>query len=262
MKDKLLFPISSIRSGLLPSTVTSLEGLDYHGDCRFAAEAGGDFFDCVPVSNGGLRCSIGDVPGFGAGMPLLTSGLQALLRGLSGQSYRDTRSIAQELNRFVYDLSDSDAYVTLFHATIDPIKRQLEYVNAGHEAVLLIRSHTGRVERLERTGTVLGLSRRADYIPRIVPLDAGDTLIGFTDGVTDAIDRTGTTFGEAGILRVVRDYATASAIELVSAILETVDRASGWGQEQDRTVVVIRLMGAARHDTHAEETEELAFSAA
>jgi sigma-B regulation protein RsbU (phosphoserine phosphatase) len=262
MKDKLLFPISSIRSGLIPSNTARIHGLDYYGDCRFAAESGGDFFDCLPLSDGGLLCSVGDVPGCAGGAALLTSGLQALLRSLGDHSHREGRHVAQELNRFVYDLSDSSTYATLFYATVDPLKKQLEYVNAGHEAALLIRHDTGRLERLERTGPVLGLLRRAEYHQRIVAIEPGDLLIAFTDGVTDTLDRTGSQFGESGILRTVRERPEASAAELVHGILETVDRASDWVQEQDRTALVVRLLGVARHDTWAEHAEDLAFAAA
>ena len=220
-------------------------GLDYFGECRPARDSGGDFHDFTVMAPSGLAVSVGDVSADGLGTGILMSGLRALLRSLAAHGPDEIGRLVRDLNRAAWQASSGDFHMTLFHACLDPVRRQLEYVSAGHEPALLIRRRTGRVHRLESTGTVIGLSDRTVYGHRTVPLEPGDLLIAHTDGVTDAANAEGIGFGEKGILRAVERHREARACDLAKEILEAADRHAGAGQQDDRTVVVVRFQAAA-----------------
>ncbi|SPE34883.1 Serine phosphatase (fragment) [Candidatus Sulfopaludibacter sp. SbA3] len=250
MSDKLetvtsleLETARDVQNRFLPYRLPRIQGLDYCGDSRPAAGVGGDFFDFVAQGPGGLVVSVGDVSGHGIAAAILMSGMQALLRGLSsGQTYEIARVVG-ELNRTVYDVSPDNFFATLFYAKVDAGARQLHYVSAGHEPALLVRRSGRGVERLDSTGTVLGLTPRALYAHRTVAFEPGDILIAFTDGVTDAVDGSGGEFRMAGILDVVRQHPGARSSDLVAFIMDAASRFAD--PVDDRTVVVVR--GAADH---------------
>jgi sigma-B regulation protein RsbU (phosphoserine phosphatase) len=154
--------------------------------------------------------------------------------------------VVRELNHAAWLASPDNFYATLFYAYLDPLRRELQYVSAGHESALLVRRRKGRVHRLDSTGTVLGLSERTVYGHRTMPLEPGDLLIAHTDGITEACDAEGREFGEKGLLDVVARYPDARARDLAGEILEAIDRYAVSGEPaDDRTVVVVRFQSAA-----------------
>jgi sigma-B regulation protein RsbU (phosphoserine phosphatase) len=235
-----------VQSRFFPSRMPRIQGVDYYGACRPAQDVGGDFYDFVALEPRGLAVSVGDVSGHGLGAGILMSGLQALLRGLTAHGQNEIGRVVGEVNHAAWLASPDNFYATLFYAHLDPLRRQLHYVSAGHEPALLIRRSKPRVYRLDSTGTVLGLSDRTAYGHRTIPLETGDLLIAHTDGITDARNRAGREFGERGLLAVVERCPDARACDLASEILEAVDRYAVRGDPaDDRTVVVVRLNGAA-----------------
>jgi serine phosphatase RsbU (regulator of sigma subunit) len=136
-------------------------------------------------------------------------------------------------------------------------------VNAGHEPALLVRGGGERVYRLESTGTVLGLTTRAGYGVRTLALEPGDLLVAFSDGVADAANSRGRTFGESGVLEALREHPGARSSELVAYLMDAVrqfaDRA---GTVDDRTVTVVRLNQMLANPLLEDESRELAFAAA
>ena len=140
-------------------------------------------------------------------------------------------AVIRQLNQALWQTAQFEYSATLFLAYLDPVLGVLQYVNAGHEPALLIRRRTGHVRRLERTGTVLGLSDRVVHGQRTFPLEAGDLLIVSSDGVTGEL-------GPAGMLRLAERHREARASDMVRAILAASEGAAG-----DRTVVVVRFKG-------------------
>lgn len=235
-----------VQSRLFPSRLPRIQGLDYHGACRPAQDVGGDFYDFVALEPHGLAISVGDVSGHGLGAGILMSGLQALLRGLTTHGRNQIGHVMRDLNHAAWLASPDNFYATLFYAYLDPLRRELQYVSAGHESALLIRHRTARVHRLDSTGTVLGLSDRTVYGHRTLPLEPGDLLIAHTDGITDARNAEGREFGERGLLDVVERNLDARACDLAGDIMEAIDDYAVPGEaDDDRTVVVVRFKGTA-----------------
>jgi len=242
--------------------VRSSPALDYSGESEPAA--GGDFFDFIPLEPNGLMAVIGHVSGPSSTaetllIPALRGFLPTRLPGDAG----NIRGAVHDLNRALSEASPHSIYATLFSAAIDPERRELHYVNAGHEPALLVRGAGDRVYRLESTGTVLGLTSRSAHGRRTIALEPGDLLAAFTDGVVEAADSAGQLFGECGVLQVLREHAGAPASQLAGLLVDGVSRFGDRTRPaDDRTVIVVRFRDTLANAALENEAAEAAFAAA
>jgi serine phosphatase RsbU (regulator of sigma subunit) len=252
-----------VQSRFYPSMLPRIHGLDYYGMCQLAGDVGGDFFDFIPTAKQALVASIGDISGTGISAAILMSGVQSILRGLTADGHGNISTIVQELNRAVYEISPDIFFPTLFYAHIDPMLGRLQYVSAGHETALLVRKDARRLERLERTGTVLGLTNHTAYAHRTLTLGAGDVLIAFTDGIAEVVDDNGCQSCEASIIETIRRRPGAGASEVVRLVVEAVEHFTGEsGQADDRTVIAVRYTGMAEKASADASIAEAMFAAA
>jgi len=237
-------------------------GLDYSGACRPAGNASGDFFDFIPLDEQRLLASIGEAPGSGIPPFAVMTVVAAHFRGI-GAGVPDALAVAaSRLNRALCNTGSAGSITTLFCACIDPLRRVLRYLSAGHEPALLFRANRFRAHRLEPTGTVLGLTSRTEYRQRTVPFDPGDVLIAYTGGVTDAGDGAGRALGEAGVVEALRDHRNDPPQILVERVLEAAARCGdGTGQPADQTVLAVRFAGSAG-SLIEDRAATLAFAAA
>ncbi len=130
----------------------------------------------------------------------------------------------------------------MFYARCDALRQELQYVNAGHDGVFLLRDGLKRTMKLESTGTVLGLSTRADYQQRSVRFAPGDVLVAATDGITEASDVDGRIIDEALLLDAVRNSHAVSSSDIALNLIRTVDaHLRGAEPHDDRTVIVVQF---------------------
>ena len=229
-----------------PARTQPVPGLDYYGACRTSAGGAGDFFEFIPLEGGRLFVSTGETLGSCVPPLVMTAAVRAHFQGVAAGGVDTLAVAAGRLNRTLYGAASAGPLTMLFCAYIDPRRRVLRYVSAGHQSALLIRAVGWRTEFLETTGTVLGLSSRAAYRQRTVGLGAGDVLIAFSGGVADAVDRAGRELGEAGIVEAAWEHRHDPPRMLVERVLETVARyGDGAVQSADQTVLAVRLAGSA-----------------
>jgi sigma-B regulation protein RsbU (phosphoserine phosphatase) len=221
-----------------------VDRLDFAGYCRPASGVGGDYYDFIAVHNHSLGIAIGDVSGKGIGAALMMATLQASLRGQTIKPCETLAETMQNVNRLVYEASSSSRYATFFYAEYDPALHALRYVNAGHNAPMLCRNHNDgrRVQRLDEGGTVVGLFPDAPYSEGEVTVQAGDILIAFTDGITEALNADEQEFGEERLLQTVQDTEPRSAADMIASTLAVIDGfTAGTPQHDDMTLVVVRV---------------------
>jgi serine phosphatase RsbU (regulator of sigma subunit) len=234
-----------MRTFSLPNTHWHPE-LDYNAFCQCAHEYSGNFYDFISQDGTRLAISFGDLPAAGDIQSINVPCLQALVRGLSAGSREHPADLARELNSTLYLLGPHDLCVPWFYAFIDPVRRKLLYVNAGHEPPLLIRG-TGVVERLERTGAALGFSTQGVHRMRSIAVEPGDVLAIFSEALP-----------EETVLDVVLRHPHSSAAELTRRVMEESRRT-----REDRTVAAVRVLGACRHPLpEGHVVEKLALCAA
>jgi phosphoserine phosphatase RsbU/P len=232
-----------VQHRLFPYRMPSVEGLDYYGECQPVGDVGGDFFDFIALETSALLVSIGDVSERGIPAALIMAGVQASLRALALTSGGRMAAVAQQLNRIVSDLSPTNFHTSLFFGQIDPVLRQLLYVNAGHGPALLFRRNTNGVTRLENSGTALGFSPGTAYQQRALSLDPGDVLVAFTEHMANDA---GNPTLEQVVIETLRNYPNASSSDLAGEIMRAVNNSGhGLALDHDRTVVVVRLIEAA-----------------
>jgi phosphoserine phosphatase RsbU/P len=224
---------------------------------------GRDFFDFFGLPGKELAVLVGDVLGQGIGAAVSMSGILAFQRGLTARGSGEIVCAVEELNRVVCQVIPNNIYATLFYAHVDAQRRELRYVNAGHEPPLLLRKRNGLAQRLDSTGTVLGLTGRAAYKQRTIGMDPGDVLVAFTDGVTEATDAGKLEWGEEGVSSTLRWCKDARASELVIEVLESAGRfADPVAPADDRTAIVVRLPDAGERTFPEEGARDLTLAAA
>ena len=229
-----------VQTRLFPLRDPEIPGLECHGVCLPAQGVSGDYYDFLPLEAGRTGIAVGDVAGKGLPAALLMASLQGSLRSFATLSELSPASLVVELNAQLHVLTERNRFATFFWAVFDEKARALTWVNAGHNAPMLVRA-SGAVERLSPSGAPLGAFARADYRQATTALSPGDLLVVFTDGVTEAVDPDEVEFGEARLERLLREAEGESVGALCDRIVAAV-RAfeAGAPQNDDITLVVAR----------------------
>lgn len=228
-----------VQQQLLPRCGPAVPGLDYAGRCRPAASVGGDYYDFLSIGDGRVGFAIGDVSGKGIPAALLMATLQASLRGLAISNPSELPAMMACLNRLMYDATPVNRFATLFYGAYDPETREFTYVNGGHNCPIVLRGVD--VLRLNEGGPAVGMFAPAAYDQSSLTLESGDTLVLFTDGVSEAITREMEEFGEERLIAAVRSGNKLTTAELIESIFDACDDfADGAPQHDDMTLLIVR----------------------
>ena len=228
-----------VQAGLFPQILPPLATLDYAGICLQAREVGGDYYDFLSLGPGRLGLAIGDVSGKGIAAALLMANLQANLRSQCALALGEPERLLQSVNRLFCRNTTESAYATLLFAEYDEPARTLRYANCGHVSALLLRADNS-LERLASTGTVLGLFEELDCQRQEHQLFPGDSLVLYTDGVTESFNPAGEEFGEARLIGVLRSRRECASQALLAAVIAELQRFSAQVQRDDITLIVAR----------------------
>jgi serine phosphatase RsbU (regulator of sigma subunit) len=237
-----------VQARLFPQTRPELATLEYAGVCIQARHVGGDYYDFLDLGRERVGLVIGDISGKGTAAALLMSNLQAHLRNQRATYWsrpftpfalEQPQRFLRSVNRLFYENTTDNAYATLIFAEYDDTARRLRYGNCGHlSGLLLRRDHV--VERLDSTGTVLGLFKEWDGSTFEHQLCSGDILALYTDGVTESCNHSGEEFGEERLIEALQRYRELSPESLLKAVTEDVQKFGGREQLDDLTVIVAR----------------------
>src|SRR5258708_6848000 len=227
---------------LFPRKLPVLETLAYGGVCIQAGEVGGDSYDFLDLGRGYLGLTIADAAGKGLAAALLMASLQANLRSQCILAIDDVGSLLRAVNRLMCDNTPEGSYTTLFFAEYSDEGQRLRYVNCGHLPALLMHSD-GAVDHLESTATVLGLHEDWECTVEEVRLCHGDTLLLYTDGVTEAINQDGEEFGERSLVELLRVHRLLPPSALLRCILNGLQHFAGNRFQDDMTLVAARCVG-------------------
>jgi sigma-B regulation protein RsbU (phosphoserine phosphatase) len=225
-----------IQRGLLPTAVPRMASIDLSVTWLPADGVGGDCFDTLAFGNV-LAVSIADIAGKGLPAALLMSNLQAAVRAFAQEAVSPA-SINNSVNRLLCRNMASGRFATFCYARIEPAARRLVYSNAGHNPPLLVRPG-GSVEALAEGGMVLGVFPETQYEQAEVAIEAGDRLLFFTDGITEARSPDGEEYGEDRLAQVALKFRTASAEALKDAVLSDVNAFTSGKFEDDATLIVV-----------------------
>jgi serine phosphatase RsbU (regulator of sigma subunit) len=241
---------SDVQRRLLPEAPPRVECADFAASSVAARRIGGDYYDFVELRGGQIGIALADVSGKGVAAALIMAVVQASLRIISSESDVPPPRLVARMNEFVYRSTAASKYATFFYAQLDEQRRQLRYVNAGHNAPYLFRA--GRrstaddapspIEQLSVGGTVVGMFPEMGYEEGTVELHPGDVLLAFTDGVPEAHNPEHEEFGEDRLQQLLRQTAHLPADEIgarISAEMKSWIRDAE--QYDDLTFIVMKV---------------------
>jgi sigma-B regulation protein RsbU (phosphoserine phosphatase) len=227
-----------IQRGLLPTSVPQVPGTEIAVAWQPASGVGGDCFDTLAFGNA-LGISIADIAGKGLPAALLMSNLQAAVRAFAQESAPPS-SICSSVNRLLCRNMASGRFATFVYARIDPGARRIAYSNAGHNPPILIHAD-GRVAQLSQGGMVLGIFPDNAYEQAELPIAAGDRLVFYTDGITEARSSAGEEYGEERLIDAALGLRTFSPEAMKDALLAGVNAFTAGRFDDDATLIVVAI---------------------
>jgi sigma-B regulation protein RsbU (phosphoserine phosphatase) len=223
----------------LPSGRPAITGLEIAGMMQPARGVGGDYYDYFPIDAHTTQVIIADVAGKGVPAALLMSATAAALR-LEANRDRNMLQQVDRLNTEIGAVSDPEQYVTLLVGEIDTTKRKIHYVNCGHNPALLFRANTGALSLMNSSCPPIGLSPEEICELASEDLMAGDVLVFYTDGVTEAENQRGEEFGMERLSAVVLRGSSLPAEDLMTNIYNAAADFCGDDFNDDMTILVVK----------------------
>ena len=235
-----------IQQALLPRDFPNTPEFAVTGVNFPCLSVGGDYFDVFPLGDGRTAFVIADVSGKGLGAAIVTTMLQGALSGMTLGT--DPARVFNHVNRFLCNHTEVGRYATVFFGLLDN-DGHLEFINAGHPSPFLIRR--GSAEEAFTEGSFpVGLVPEAQYTAACLKLEPGDTLVLFTDGVTEAMDPDDELFGVPRLKQVLTGQVECPLENLQKCVLEAVENFTrGARQADDLTLLIVRYRATAASAT-------------
>jgi phosphoserine phosphatase RsbU/P len=231
-----------IQQALLPRDFREYPHLAVTGFNLPCLSVGGDYFDVFPLGEGRTAFLIADVSGKGLGAAILTTMLQGALSGMTLGI--DPARVVNHVNRFLCSHSEVGRYATMFFGILDQ-EGHLEFINAGHPSPILIRKGVAD-EAFTEGSFPVGLVPEAQYTAVCLKLEPGDTLVLFSDGVTEAADPDEQMFGTTRLKELLTGQPECPLEQLQKCVLEAVENfARGAHQADDLTLLIVRYRATA-----------------
>ncbi len=230
-----------IQRGFLPDEFPDIPGIELYGMSEPSRHVAGDYFDFISTDDEQLYVVMADVSGKGIAASLIMANLQAALKVLVGSGL-PLLDIVEKLNAVVYENTGSDKFVTFFIALVDLRNYKFQYVNAGHNSPFVFNSDKKEIAHLQTGGLPLGIFKDMyPYETGEYNLQPSDIIVLYTDGVTEAQNKSEEEFGENRLIELVMSNPGMSAKDIVDLIVSKVKEFSGTSNlYDDITVSVIK----------------------
>jgi phosphoserine phosphatase RsbU/P len=247
MRDTMVVDVSQdwasacdVQQGFMHGGAPQTERIGCSARCQQLRALGGDCYDFLPIRHNQLAFAIGDASGKSLPAALMIVNVQSSLRTAALFAGDKPATVLGAVNRQVHSASLADRFATLFYGVLDADTRLLRYANAGHNPPMVIRQN-GDVAQLDAGGLPLGLFTHSAYDEGTFQLFPGDTVIAYTDGVTEAVNLAGEEWGVEGIRKAAVESKAESAEELVEAVFASLEEYCKGRRMDDATTVVIRV---------------------
>lgn len=232
----------TLQRSLMPTNfdIPFLEIASLYSPAPGEMEVGGDFLSVFKIDEDRIGLVVGDVSGKGVEAAVHTAEARYMLRALAHQN-PDPAYVIRQLNDTLCDFLSEETFITLVYFLIEAKKHLIQYVNAGHEAPLLISCPSGDLAELHPNGPVLGVTRQADFKAGSSLFYENDMLFCYTDGVTDLrVDDS--RFGYERLHEAVKSAPKENAHAVMDHVVNTISTYGGPGQSDDQVVVVVRSL--------------------
>ena len=225
-----------IQFGLVPAGPFARGDFEIHCFMRPANTVGGDYYDIIDLGGNRVAIVVGDVAGKGMPAALLMALLQGSLRTLITAGFRSGELIAK-VNDYLCESIPANSLVTLFYGELDAADGVFRYVNAGHNAPFVFRTSL-LFERLPATATVLGFERGLSFDVQEVRIGAGEAMLLFTDGITEAFNLADQEYGEMRLEAFLGKNRGLPRDEFIPALIRDVLKFCGPARPGDDMTLV------------------------
>lgn len=233
--------VGEIQQSLLPAVLPVIPGWRLAVHYATSERAGGDYYDFFPLPGGRTGLLIADVSGHGTPAAVVMAMMRVVLHTAPEPPTVPERLLAL-MNQRIRSFALQEQFVTACYATLDGARSPLEYSLAGHNPPLVVRSRTGQVEEFENpAGPPLGLFDEPEFTRRCTRLDRGDTVLFYTDGLTEALNGEGEMFGIERLYETLVEHRAETAEALRDRLLAAMRRHTGAiPPADDVTLIVLR----------------------
>jgi sigma-B regulation protein RsbU (phosphoserine phosphatase) len=239
--DRDLREAVDVQRQLLPRVRPAIDALDYSGCCIPARHVGGDYFDYVELGPGVLGLLVADVAGKGIPAALLVSSLHGAFRTHALMAGDRLAELAVTLNAHMCAAGALGRFATMLYVVVDTLQRRIVYVNAGHPPGILRRAG-GPIVRLEEGSLPLGIRADTSYNATELPLEPGDWVVLYTDGVSEASSDGGEEFGDDRLVQTIAAHQASGPNAMCDAIVADVRaHTCGRAAADDLTIVAARV---------------------
>jgi serine phosphatase RsbU (regulator of sigma subunit) len=230
-----------IQQVLMPAPTVRLSGVAVAGRYQPSREVGGDFYAILPLEGGCVGLAIADVAGKGIPAATLAARTRYLLEALAMDG-RDPADVLTRVNAALVNNVGTNLFVSLYYAVFAPASGVLRSACAGHLPPILLRTDAVAPTPLDTSGVLLGILPGARYESRETPVRAGDVLVLYTDGITEARRADGELFGDRQLAAAVAAARGGTPEEIAEAVMHAVAEWAGAGQRDDRALAVVRFL--------------------
>ena len=230
---------NQIQQSILPTRFPVGTGYQLYGSMEPAREVGGDFFDVVRLEDNCVGLAIADVSDKGVPAALFMMSSRTMMKGAAISAHQPGEVLGI-VNSMLSEDNEAQMFVTVLYAVYDPATGMFTYSSGGHDTPLVVHPD-GSSELLPLTGgIVLGIMPDLDYQENCITLAPGDTVVCYTDGVTEAMNPQGEQFGIERLRRTFADSPPKSASDAVQKIFDAVNSfAEGAIQSDDITCLTL-----------------------
>ena len=230
----------AIQRRLLPKELPTFPGYEIDAMARPSKMVGGDYYDIIKLPGDKYAFVVADVSGKGVPAALLVSTLHASLHAYI-EGTLSLAELAAKLNLVVYNNTEPERYITVFLGLLDVLEGTFTYVNAGHNFPIIFKPQQRLVIPLTSGGLPFGMFDFAEFQQETITLDKKDTLVLYTDGVTEAMNKSFKEYGEDRLLQTIERAGDKSASQVKEAVVSDVDKfVAGEPQSDDLTVMVLK----------------------
>lgn len=232
-----------VQRALLPQRIPEIRGVELAAFSRPSEIIGGDYFDFFEFRDGTQGLVIADVSGHGVSAGMLMSSLQTAIRTMAPET-DSPAEVLERLNRFYIHNIHFTTFVTIFLACFDPATLTLSYVNAGHNPPAVRRRSDSTITWLKPTAPAIGLAE--DFHPKMesISFAEGDSLLLYTDGVTEVLNISNEMFGQERLAELVQQYADRPAPDLLQGVRQALNTFGGnQPLADDVTMVALKVSG-------------------
>ncbi len=237
---------AKVQLSLLPKEYPLIPGYQIAGISIPAKEAGGDYYDFVKLHKEKTGVAIGDVSGKGVGAAIYMTLTKGILQAHAEENASPS-TVLGKVNKLLYKTIEKNTFVSMFYAILNTKNHSLTYSRAGHNPGIFCSGKSDETKLLMSSGIALGLEEGAIFDKTLsevtINIDTGDIIVLYTDGFTEAMNKKREEFGEAHLMKIIKEYRRLHPGEMIETILKEVHKfTADFPQNDDMTMVIVKRM--------------------